>query len=49
MWTNSIKYMDFRVSNLCNFKCRMCHELSSEWFEDAVELDEQSESQSIQK
>ena len=26
-----IKYMDFRVSNLCNFKCRMCHhELSSE-------------------
>lgn len=41
-----IKYMDFRVSNLCNFKCRMCHhELSSEWFEDAVELDEQSESQ----
>tara|TARA_B100000902_G_scaffold127715_1_gene127125 strand:- start:8921 stop:10192 length:1272 start_codon:yes stop_codon:yes gene_type:complete len=41
-----IKYMDFRVSNLCNFKCRMCHhELSSEWFEDAVELSETSESQ----
>jgi uncharacterized Fe-S cluster-containing radical SAM superfamily protein len=36
-----IMYMDFRVSNLCNFKCRMCHHsLSSEWYEDAKILDE---------
>lgn len=33
-----IIYWDFRFSNLCNFKCRMCgHELSSKWYDDMVE------------
>lgn len=28
-------YWDLRISNLCNFKCRMCsHGLSSEWYND---------------
>jgi len=28
-------YWDLRISNLCNFKCRMCsHECSSEWYDD---------------
>ena len=28
-------YWDLRISNLCNFKCRMCgHGLSSEWYDD---------------
>ena len=32
-------YWDLRISNLCNFKCRMCfHDLSSEWYDDAVKL-----------
>lgn len=32
-------HWDLRISNLCNFKCRMCyHDLSSEWFDDAVKL-----------
>ena len=32
-------YWDLRISNLCNFKCRMCyHDLSSEWYDDAIKL-----------
>ena len=32
-------YWDLRLSNLCNFKCRMCyHDLSSEWYEDIKKL-----------
>jgi pyruvate-formate lyase-activating enzyme len=28
-------YWDFRFSNICNFKCRMCgHDLSSSWWDD---------------
>lgn len=28
-------YWDFRLSNICNFKCRMCgHTLSSSWYEE---------------
>lgn len=31
-------YWDFRFSNLCNFKCRMCnHSLSSSWYDDLSE------------
>lgn len=34
-----IIYFDFRFSNLCNMKCRYCGpELSSNWFDDAVEM-----------
>src|SRR6056300_900941 len=30
-------YWDFRFSNLCNFKCRMCSSaLSSKWYEDEI-------------
>jgi MoaA/NifB/PqqE/SkfB family radical SAM enzyme len=30
-------YWDLRISNLCNFKCRMCfHDLSSAWYDDAI-------------
>jgi MoaA/NifB/PqqE/SkfB family radical SAM enzyme len=33
-------YWDIRVSNLCNFKCRICgHHSSSKWYEDAKKLD----------
>lgn len=36
----NIKYLDFRWSNLCNFKCRFCsHSLSSSWFEDEAALE----------
>lgn len=36
-------YWDLRLSNLCNFKCRMCHhELSSEWYEDIIKLNPHS-------
>lgn len=29
-------YWDFRFSNICNFKCRMCgHSLSSSWYEES--------------
>lgn len=36
-------YLDIRISNLCNFKCRICgHHSSSKWFDDAKELGEQS-------
>ena len=32
-------YWDFRFSNLCNFKCRMCGSaLSSKWYEDEVKI-----------
>jgi len=32
-------YWDFRFSNLCNMKCRMCGSfLSSKWYEDEVKL-----------
>ncbi len=32
-------YWDIRISNLCNFKCRICgHHSSSQWFEDAKTL-----------
>lgn len=32
-------YWDFRFSNLCNFKCRMCgSSLSSKWFEDELNI-----------
>lgn len=32
-------YWDFRFSNLCNFKCRMCgHELSSAWYDETIEM-----------
>lgn len=32
-------YWDIRISNLCNFKCRICgHHSSSKWFEDAKAL-----------
>jgi radical SAM protein with 4Fe4S-binding SPASM domain len=32
-------YWDIRVSNLCNFKCRICgHHSSSQWYEDARKL-----------
>ncbi len=34
-----LKYWDFRWSNLCNFKCRMCGVFSSsKWFEDDAAL-----------
>ena len=33
------EYWDFRFSNLCNMKCRMCGSgFSSQWFDDEVEL-----------
>ncbi len=32
-------YWDIRISNLCNFKCRICgHHSSSQWYEDARAL-----------
>ena len=35
----SLKYWDFRWSNICNFKCRMCGVYSSsKWSEEAAEL-----------
>ncbi len=38
---------DIRISNLCNFKCRICgHHSSSHWFEDAQSLGFQRASQS---
>ena len=36
----TFKYWDFRFSNLCNMKCRMCGTgFSSLWFDDEVELE----------
>ena len=46
-WTNAdgsvdemrLRYWDFRFSNLCNMKCRMCgHHASSAWHGDMIEL-----------
>lgn len=35
----NIKYMDFRFSNVCNFRCRSCGpQLSSRWHADTVKL-----------
>lgn len=32
-------YWDFRFSNLCNFKCRMCgSSLSSKWYKDEIDI-----------
>jgi len=34
-----IKYADFRLSNLCNLKCRMCAlPYSTSWYDDTIEL-----------
>ena len=34
-------YLDIRISNLCNFKCRICgHNSSSKWYDDAKALGE---------
>ena len=34
-------YLDIRISNLCNFKCRICgHNSSSKWYDDAKALNE---------
>lgn len=34
-----ILYFDFRFSNLCNFKCRMCGpQLSSSWYDEHLQL-----------
>lgn len=34
-----IRYVDFRVSNLCNFRCRICsHHFSTSWFTESVKL-----------
>ena len=39
-----LRYWDFRFSNLCNFKCRMCgSSLSSKWYKDEVDIYGQSE------
>ena len=33
--TNKPTWIEFKLSNLCNFKCRMCHPMdSTRWFED---------------
>lgn len=41
-------YWDIRISNLCNFKCRICgHHSSSKWFEDAKALGETSFPESL--
>ena len=34
-----LNYWDFRFSNVCNLKCRMCGpELSSAWYQDQIEM-----------
>lgn len=34
-----LNYWDFRFSNVCNFKCRMCGpELSSKWYDDQIKF-----------
>lgn len=34
-----LNYWDFRFSNVCNFKCRMCGpELSSSWYDDQIKM-----------
>lgn len=35
----NLPYFDFRFSNLCNFKCRICSsDISSSWYEDDVKM-----------
>ncbi len=37
--TTNFHLWDIRITNLCNFKCRMCyHGFSSSWFNDAVAM-----------
>ena len=37
--TFTLKYLDFRFSNICNFKCRMCGTFaSSKWVDDEMAL-----------
>jgi len=37
--TFQLYYWDFRFSNICNFKCRMCgHGCSSQWYEESFEF-----------
>jgi len=39
---------DIRITNLCNFKCRMCyHGFSSSWFNDAVSMNMSHSNQAI--
>ncbi len=39
----NMSYMDIRISNICNFKCRTCGpELSSAWYDDHVKLYDQT-------
>ena len=39
MKVSSIHYLDARFSNICNFKCRMCHpSLSSSWYANYIEV-----------
>jgi sulfatase maturation enzyme AslB (radical SAM superfamily) len=39
----SLKYWDFRFSNICNFKCRMCGTFaSSKWADDEMAIHGQS-------
>jgi len=39
MKVSSIHYLDARFSNICNFKCRMCHpSLSSSWYANYLEV-----------
>lgn len=41
-------YLDIRISNLCNFKCRICgHNSSSKWFDDAKALGELAYDQAL--
>jgi radical SAM protein with 4Fe4S-binding SPASM domain len=36
---NNIPYLDFRFSNLCNLRCRICsHEYSTSWYKEQKEL-----------
>lgn len=33
----TLRYIDFRLSNLCNYRCRSCcHGLSSQWYEEQL-------------
>ena len=43
-----LKFWDFRFSNICNFKCRMCGpKLSSAWVSDAATLGWETEQEKI--
>ncbi|PHR37124.1 MAG: hypothetical protein COA38_00090 [Fluviicola sp.] len=42
-------FWDIRISNLCNFKCRICgHHSSSQWYKDAKEMGSLSHETKIQ-